>query len=562
MGDHSTSSEITQDSCAARAWLGLAAAALVFGALARMLFPTLTAFGLDEGIASILTRQLVGQGQIPLVGVKTSLHFYNPPLLPWLFAPWFALSRDPAVATEFVALLGVAAAGGMGWCGWRLSNGNRAVAATAVLLAALSPTWIEHSRRLWGHALILPSTVAALIFAARWILDGRRWALTGLIASIAAAQALHFSGALLWISFGLIWILTPRARRPRIGVGPLLAGVAVALLWYGPYCVHLLETGFVDVRIIADAILGRARAASDPVGSPLSAFLFTLADLGHNDVMGIVPSTWPAFYRSILPPMRALSALLLLAAAGAAILDICRKWQSSGSEETTPPNRALPEASPLAMWGLVLTGVPTVAFSLVRASFVPAYLLPAAPGIALLVARTAGEAMDARRSHRAARLAFGGAMLAWAAVSALNWIAATRALATATPESQTFTTLRDQRRAVDWIVRESGGEPALVTQGERNVATGIDYSYLYLLWAASDDATRFRSLDDWRRLFLIRDSKERLLPTVDAALEAVLDSPGAERVVFGNLTVYEADRGEGERLIGDIEGAVGGVSAP
>ena len=52
---------------------------LLLASLLRLRDLTLTAFGIDEGIASILAIQLNHYGMFPLVGVKTSLFFYNPP---------------------------------------------------------------------------------------------------------------------------------------------------------------------------------------------------------------------------------------------------------------------------------------------------------------------------------------------------------------------------------------------------------------------------------------------------------------------------------------------------
>jgi len=522
----------------------LAAVALIAGTAARVLFPGLTAFGLDEGIASILTVQLVHKGQIPLVGVKTGLFFYNPPLLPWALAPAFALSRSPVTATEWVSLWNITSVLGMGWCAWRLSGRDSAVATIAVIVAALSPTWVEHSRRLWGHALMLPATTAALCFAIRWFFDGRLWALTGLMASVAAAQALHFSGALLWIVFGLLWISTPRGRRPRIGAGPLITGIAVALLWYGPYFVHLVRTDFQDVRIMADAVQGKARAEGSPIGSPWTAFALLLGDAGHSDVMGIDPASWPALYRATLPPLRILSVSLLLSGLLYAVYRILRgRWTLLLTED----KRATADNPlPLALWGVVLAVVPPVAFWLVQASFVPAYLLPGAPGAVLLAA---GLAAGARRGELFARTGLIAAMSAWSIVTVVNWAAVMTTLATATPESQTFTTLRHQDEAAAWIARHADEQPVVVTQGERKLETGIDYSYLYLLWAETDDPERFRRLDDWQQLFVIVDSKDRLHPDVLAALEGA----DTRREEFGTLRVYGVDRATSKPLLQAID---------
>src|SRR5574342_616219 len=66
------------------------------------------------------------------------------------------------------------------------------------------------------------------------------------------------------------------ARRAAIGWGPVGVGVAIALLWYGPYFVHLVQTGFLDVRIIMGTVRGRVLPGGESIGDPAGAFLLLL----------------------------------------------------------------------------------------------------------------------------------------------------------------------------------------------------------------------------------------------------------------------------------------------
>ena len=55
-----------------------AVAIMALGAWLRLRDLNLTAFNIDEAIAAIYSIQFIWDGVAPMVGVKTSLHFYNP----------------------------------------------------------------------------------------------------------------------------------------------------------------------------------------------------------------------------------------------------------------------------------------------------------------------------------------------------------------------------------------------------------------------------------------------------------------------------------------------------
>lgn len=527
-----------------------ATAALALGIVMRVSYPSLTPFGLDEGFASILTVQLTHGGQIPLTGLKTSLHFYNPPLLPWLLAPAFALSRDPAWATLGIAALGVLAVLGMGWCARRLSAGRWAVGLAALMLAALAPAWIEHSRRLWGHAFMLPCAVGVMLLTIRWIMDGRRWALAGIVGLIAAAQALHFSGSLLWGAVGLAWLTTP--RRPRLEWKPIGLGAAVALLWYGPYAIHLLRTNFLDARIIVSALGGGRLGSGASVGDPLHSFFLILSDLGHNDAVGGDAAMIPGL-AAACRIARGLSCAGIVAGLAAAAVGWRRERRAFASTRAEATANAAGQGSgmgqdtplialPLWRWGLCFTVLPPAVFSILRVTFVSPYLLPAAPGAALLVAGVIGLGLERRGklSGLAASVpVMTAALLAiWCAgAAAMGW-GIFRHIKTAGPDTPVFTTLDTQRRAALWIVERAGDAPALIMQGNRDPKTGVDYGYFYLLWAETNTPERFLDHEGWQRLFVIQDSKDRLAPEFLAGLR------GAERQEFGNVRLYAMNKSE------------------
>lgn len=506
--------------------MALALAAWLAGAFLRCEKIAVTPFGLDEGIAAILTAQLTHGGQFPLTGVKTSLHFYNPPLLQWLLAPAFLLRRDPALATLFVAWLGALAPLALAAAAWRLAGRRRIPAAAALALASLAPFWIEHSRRLWGHALILPFSCLFLLFLVWWILDRRPWALAGAIASAAAAQALHFSGVLLWPVAACLWFTwRPRAPFSWRWAG---AGLLIAAFWYGPYGAHLVKTDFLDLRIIAAAATGRSGSAppARSIRSPGPVALNLLADGLHNDALGR-EQFLPPRLAAMRAGLRGISVALCLAALILAIQE-CRR--GGAAEENS--------GAPLWGWGLILALAPVAAFSVARVTFVPAYLLAGAPGVILLAAGAIARLQTRLEAHSET---LGSSFAVWIPPLALAiWSVYAAAYSHAIPgflrsadlSSASFTTLERQREVAAWIVERSRGEPALARQ-LAHPRQGLDYSYFYLLWARTDQPERFQDRAGWRRLFLIRDAKDSM-PGPSAGQLHVLPYRR-----FGNVEVYE-----------------------
>jgi hypothetical protein len=78
-------------------------------AATRLTFTNLAEFKDDEAkVAMLAVSFLEGKG-LPLIGIISSVGVNNPPAYVYLMAIPFAISRDPAVATAFIGLLGVGA---------------------------------------------------------------------------------------------------------------------------------------------------------------------------------------------------------------------------------------------------------------------------------------------------------------------------------------------------------------------------------------------------------------------------------------------------------------------
>ena len=168
--------------------LAVLIAILVLAALTRL--PGIDARGqwdADQGTDMLVLRALVEDGELPLLGPRTSIgSFHHGAVYYWLLAPAAFLSgADPVAVTVEIALLGIGAVAAVWWLA-RLVGGPLA-AAVAGLLAAVSPAGIDESTFIWNPnpiPLFAALAFVGVVLARRsgrarwWAARGRsaRWA--------------------------------------------------------------------------------------------------------------------------------------------------------------------------------------------------------------------------------------------------------------------------------------------------------------------------------------------------------------------------------------------------
>jgi len=135
-----------------------AIAIVLLGAFLRFWNLDATEFKYDEARVCSLAANFVDTSTPPLHGMGSSTGIDNPPGAIYVMALPVLLSRDPLIATAFVALLNTIAIWGCFRLGQRYWG--PLVGLLAALLLAVSPWAVFYSRKVWAQNLLLPGVLA------------------------------------------------------------------------------------------------------------------------------------------------------------------------------------------------------------------------------------------------------------------------------------------------------------------------------------------------------------------------------------------------------------------
>jgi len=480
-------------------------AVLLVAGVLRLARLDLMAFEMDEGAACILAVKLAHYGLPPLIGVRTSLQFYNSPLFIYFISPAFLVTTDPRFAAAVFALLGTAAV----YVVYRTGREffSPAVGLVAAAMMAVSPAAIAYSRRLWGHSLIQALAPIAFYLVLRWVAAGRAKAVFWLALLIAAAQQFHFSGALWWVQLLAAWLLF----RPRTDWVGFFCGLALGLLGYVPFMIEQWDVGFVDLRIIGRAIVHGTGQPWSFHGRTVLYWLLAATDLGHNNFLQAALDGFIAaipFYRAF----RAIAGAAWVAALGG-----CAAWavreiraEAGGVVAALRRRRA---ARPVLMltWALV----PLAVFLALRVPVVAPYFLVIYPVPFLAIGWMGVEGWKKLASsdlgHRL-RAVLVLLFAAWMAEQVVFDVALAARLARRGGGEGTYASFGTQREAMRFVAFHAPGRPVVVSEDQRDPAAGIETRHWYLLWMFDHNMERFFPADREKAAYwyVIRNTNYRV----------------------------------------------------
>jgi hypothetical protein len=261
--------------------LAVAVIVLLAAALRLIDLPTRGTWDADQGHDMLVLRDLVVNGQIPLLGPPTSIgDFHHGVLYYFLLAPVAALSRaDPVAVMGAIAIGGTVAIAVTWWLA--RSIGGALAGLIAALLMAVSASAVEESTFIWNPNLIALSSSIALAAAWRaWTTRNARWWVVAGAAAVVTMH-LHVLGIVLSpIVAGLL--VADIRRRAKSGKGSYdsAAVVRAGLAWLGllalsyvPLAVHELTSGGSEFRAALDFLVGGTSSdVALPARLPIVAF--------------------------------------------------------------------------------------------------------------------------------------------------------------------------------------------------------------------------------------------------------------------------------------------------
>jgi 4-amino-4-deoxy-L-arabinose transferase-like glycosyltransferase len=231
-------------------------------AVTRLTYLDLAEFKDDESrVAGIAVAFLKGQ-LLPLIGIPSSVGVNNPPAFVYLMAIPLAISRDPAIATGFIGLLGV---GAVLLC-YRFCDEHfdRRTAQVASLLFASAPWAIIFSRKMQAQDVV-PFFGMLWIGSIFQLVRGRgRAHVLGVGLWLSVLIQLHLASLALIpltaLALAFYWWRVERWQVPWRWVGGALALVVV--LWL-PFLVFQLTHGLADLHAVLRVLRQPAEVSFD-----------------------------------------------------------------------------------------------------------------------------------------------------------------------------------------------------------------------------------------------------------------------------------------------------------
>ena len=227
-------------------------------------------FKLDEAVAVDLARRVL-DGELPTVGLTSSVGARNPPLFVYLTAIPLAVRDDPLAATAFVGVLAVVAVA-LTYVVLRPRFGKLAALVAAALFAT-APWAVLYGRKIWAQDL-LPVFATLLLWSLFVVLERPR---TRAVALVPVLLCVMFQ-----LNFSALALVAPAAalllyRARELNWVAFAVGVVAAVLLLGPWLGHQVTHGFQDVELVWE---GRGEGSSPPGAGLIEAIRQTTHLLG------------------------------------------------------------------------------------------------------------------------------------------------------------------------------------------------------------------------------------------------------------------------------------------
>ena len=214
--------------------------------------------------------------QIPDHGLISSYHVFQPPGLVWMTMPWVALGGGrPELVIVGFALLNASAIALLVATVARFWGVVYAVVLGAFLVVGPDAFW---STWVW-HVSLYTAAVALLMAAGVRLRQGSAWWALALVAAPGLYSLIHYSGFVLFAP-ALVLLLWSR-RTLRSLAAPVLSGVVLVALAWGPFLSFQVDREWVDVRKLTEAT-GTSSSVRSAVDDRVDALDYAVSHLGQS----------------------------------------------------------------------------------------------------------------------------------------------------------------------------------------------------------------------------------------------------------------------------------------
>lgn len=195
----------------------------------------------DEATNSFLTVDFICKGNFPLVGDMSSQGPYNPPMFIYLLGVPFLFSKNPVVASGYIALLNFFAV----FLCFQFCKEffNRRIALISTAFFAVNPWVILYSRKIWANNLLSLFVLLFIYSICKVIIKRQNKYILLSFASLAIFTQLHFSA----ICYIILLFIVLATFRPNIKPLYYGAGLGIFLFLYLPYILFDIKYNFYNL---------------------------------------------------------------------------------------------------------------------------------------------------------------------------------------------------------------------------------------------------------------------------------------------------------------------------
>ncbi|MEO1663983.1 MAG: glycosyltransferase family 39 protein [Chloroflexota bacterium] len=335
-----------------REWMLLLMIITVAAAM-RLARPGIVEFKHDEAYLSLLALDALAAGDLPMLGMPSSVGIPNAPTSVWLMMLPYAVTNNPLVATLFVAMLNMVGVSLLFLLAKRLFTTH--VAVIAALLYAVNPWAVLYSRKIWAQDMHTPFILLALWLGVIGFMDGRRaFQVLTLPVLVLAMQTHYAAWTLLPVYLALLYF-----GRKIVSIGAVALSVVLSALFVLPFGMGIWQTWQANPALFSSLSGGNNEA----ITMSIEAWLFHLRLLSGAGITAMFSG----------PGVRWYDIMWRIAFGAAATAGLIHLWRSVRPRSTTIF---------VSLWIFV----PVLVFTPTWTAVFPHYFIPTLPALCMMIA--------------------------------------------------------------------------------------------------------------------------------------------------------------------------------